>query len=155
MTHSQPRFLLDENLNRLAKWLRLLGYDAAVYKAISRQKQIHLANKEFRILLTRDKKTAKSKLDFHRIYIKSDDHIKQLKEIRNILQLDEDLTFSRCLECNKVLFEIRKAKIRDLVPPFIFDSFNEFKLCRRCGKIFWKGSHYKAMQQKLTEIFSA
>ncbi len=153
MIQSCPRFLLDENLNRLAKWLRLLGYDAVVYNAIRRQKQITLAVKERRILLTRDKKTAKSKQDFRRIYIKSDDHIKQLKEIRDIIQLADNLIFSRCPECNKVLLDIDKHRVCGLVPPFVFENFDEFKVCRRCGRIFWKGSHYKQMQKKLTEIF--
>ncbi|MCF7794205.1 MAG: Mut7-C RNAse domain-containing protein [Candidatus Cloacimonetes bacterium] len=154
MTQLKPRFLLDENLNRLAKWLRMLGYDAAVYKRISVQKQINLAIKERRLILTRNRKTAKSALKFNRVLIAEDNHIKQLQEIIDMIRYDEDLIFSRCLDCNKLLFDIDKKKIEELVPEYVFKNFHEFKVCRRCGRIFWQGSHFDDMKNKLLQLFS-
>lgn len=153
MTQKRPLFLLDENLNRLAKWLRALGYDVSVYKKINTNKQIQLAIKERRILLTRDKKKALSKLKFHRVLIKSQNHFLQLQEIRELLDFQKELIFTRCLNCNKLLFAIEKTKIKGLVPQFIYNNFEDFKVCRRCGKIYWQGSHFAEMKKVIEKIF--
>lgn len=153
MPHPLPRFLLTENLNKLAKWLRILGYDAAVYKRISHQRQINLAIKERRVLLTRDKKTANSALKFQRLLIRENDPVKQLQEVMSLLKFEPEQLFSRCLNCNKLLREIEKEKIKTLLPEYVYENFREFKLCPRCGRIFWKGSHYMSMKQKLDELF--
>lgn len=154
MKNGRPRFLLTANLNRLARWLRMLGYDAAVYKSISRQKQIDLANKERRILVTRCRKTANLKQRFSRFLILNDNHIKQLKELSDYLKIDESCLFSRCSNCNKMLVKISKKKIEHLIPKFVFENFDEFKLCRNCGHIYWQGSHYQKIKQELLETFS-
>jgi len=70
----RPKFLLAENLGKLAKWLRFLGYDAALYRKISLDNMIRIANKDNRIILTRSKKVAKNKRKFKRILIKSENH---------------------------------------------------------------------------------
>lgn len=155
MQPRKPRFLLAENLNRLAKWLRLLGYDAAVYRSISTDKMINLAIRERRILLTRAKKIAARKEKFPRILIRSENHKQQLCELFNYISFDEKYIFSRCRECNKLLFDITKDKIKELVPEFIFNSQTEFVICRKCGKIFWRGTHYQNMMQDLKNIFSS
>ncbi|MDO9578196.1 MAG: Mut7-C RNAse domain-containing protein [Candidatus Cloacimonadales bacterium] len=149
----KPKFLLSENLNRLAKWLRLLGYDAAIYKAISTDKMINLANKERRILLTRSNKIAVRKEKFSRILIKSEFHTEQLKEIRSYLVFSREHIFTRCLICNKILFAISRDKVWNLVPEFVLNSIKEYKVCRKCGKIYWPGSHYKNMLEVLRNIF--
>lgn len=150
----KPRFLLSENLNRLAKWLRLLGYDAAIYKAISTDNMINLANKERRILLTRSNKIAVRKEKFSRVLIKSEFHLEQLKELCNYLIFSEEHVFTRCLICNKILFDISRDKIRNLVPEVVLNSINLYKVCRKCGKIYWQGTHYKSMLEMLEKIFN-
>ena len=149
----KPQFLLSENLNRLAKWLRMLGYDAAVYKSISIDKMIHLAGKEKRVLLTRSKQVSRRKEKFPRVLIQSEFHIDQLKELRSYLKLNEEYLFTRCINCNKILYDISKDKIKDLIPEFVFNSIDEYKVCRKCGKIFWQGSHYEDMMKILNKIF--
>jgi uncharacterized protein len=148
-----PKFLLTENLNKLAKFLRFMGYDAAVYKSISFDNMIRIAEKDKRIILTRSVKQSKSKKQFRRIFIKSDNHISQIKELKDVIRYNEDNTFTRCGECNKKLFEIIKTKVKGLVPEFVFETQTEFKICRYCGKFFWKGTHYKEIQRDLAEIF--
>ncbi len=154
MVLRKPKFLLDENLNRLAKWLRLLDYDAAVYKSISFHNAIRVANRERRIFLTRDRNLAGSNLIFSRRLIMSVDHRDQLKELNDIVTVKEEYLFSRCILCNKRLFNIPKKKIKELIPEFVYESFDEFKLCRKCGRIFWKGSHYKAMKEELKNLLT-
>jgi hypothetical protein len=153
MHNSRIKFVLTEELNRLARWLRLLGYDSAVYKSISKHKLITLAVKEKRTLLTRDKKLAKDKRVFPRILISNVDFKKQIRELIPILDYSEEALFSRCMECNKPLYPVRKDNIRTLVPEFVFSNFAQFKLCRRCGRIYWQGSHYQKMKEDLQNLF--
>jgi len=148
----KPKFLLTANLNRLAKWLRMLGYDAAIYKSISFHNMIRLAVKERRIILTRSKKQAKSKLKFSRILIKTDNHLEQIKELKEVISFNEQYTFSCCLLCNKQLYGISREKVKDLVPEFIYENHTDFKVCRKCGKIYWQGTHYKSMLVELRKI---
>ncbi|MCK5027974.1 MAG: Mut7-C RNAse domain-containing protein [Candidatus Pacebacteria bacterium] len=148
----KPKFLLTENLNRLAKWLRMLGYDAAIYKSISFHNMIRLAKKERRIILTRSNKQAKSNLKFSRILIKADNHLEQIKELKEVITFNEQYTFLRCLLCNKLLYGISREKVKDLVPEFIYENQTDFKVCRKCGKIYWHGTHYKAMLMELRKI---
>ncbi len=151
----KPKFLLTENLNRLAKWLRMLGYDAAIYKSISFHNMIRLAKKERRIILTRSAKQAKSNLKFSRILIKADKHLEQIKELKEIITFNEQYTFSRCLLCNKRLYGISREKVKDLVPEFIYEDHTDFKVCRKCGNIYWKGTHYKSMLAELKKILQS
>ena len=148
----KPKFLLAENLNRLAKWLRMLGYDTAIYKSISFSNMIRLAVKERRIILTRSKKQAKSKLKFSRILIKTDNHLQQILELNEIISFNVKYIFSRCLLCNKQLSDIKKESFKELIPEFIYENHTDFKICRKCGKIYWQGTHYKSMLVELKKL---
>ena len=148
-----PKFLLSENLNRLAKWLRLLGYDAAIYKSISTDKMISLAVKERRIILTRSRKIAARKEKFSRILIRSEFHKQQLIELKDYIGFSEKHLFTRCSECNKKLVAIAADQIRNLIPEVIFASHDEFSICRKCGRIYWPGTHYENIMHELEDIF--
>ncbi|MBN1326731.1 MAG: Mut7-C RNAse domain-containing protein [Candidatus Cloacimonetes bacterium] len=138
----KPKFILTENLNKLAKWLRILGYDAALFKAISFSALIRTAINDDRIVLTRSRKQADSNYHFPRRLIRSDDHLEQLKELQDLIVFDRSAIFSRCSLCNRILFEIDKEKIKNLVPEYVYQNWNEFRICRKCGKIYWTGSHF-------------
>ena len=153
MESLKPRFLLAENLGRLAKWLRLLGYDTVVYKSISYHNMVRLALKDRRIILTRSKKDANLNGRFSRRLIVSDKHLDQLEEIKDLLRLNNDKVFTRCLICNRILYDISKNKIQDFIPEFVWERHSKFKICRKCGKIYWQGTHYKDMLNKLKKIF--
>ena len=154
MSENRKKFLLDGNLGRLAKWLRMLGYDVAVYKSISIEKKISLCTKERRIFLTRSNKIAKRKESFSRILIKAEKYDEQLQEISQLLELNSERLFSRCLKCNYRLQDILAEKIDGLVPESVMHNFSEFKICRKCGKIYWRGSHYDAMRSKLKNLLT-
>ncbi|MBC8386041.1 MAG: Mut7-C RNAse domain-containing protein [Candidatus Cloacimonetes bacterium] len=147
------KFILSENLNRLAKWLRILGYDAVLYKSVHFNTMVRLAIKENRIFLTRSKKIVNSSLKFSRLLIKSDDHSEQLNELSELLEYKEEEIFSRCILCNKELYEIQKEKISHLIPKFVYETYSEFKICRKCGRIFWRGTHYQEMKNRLEKLF--
>jgi len=154
MAETRKKFLLDENLGKLAKWLRILGYDAAVYKSISLEKKIYLCNKERRVFLTRSNKIAKRKDGFARILIRTEKYDKQLQEMQNLIELEDAIIFSRCLDCNSILQKIQVEKIEGLIPENVNNNFFDFKICRKCGKIYWKGSHYEAMKSKLKNLLT-
>ncbi|MCF7859352.1 MAG: Mut7-C RNAse domain-containing protein [Candidatus Cloacimonetes bacterium] len=149
MREKRKKYLLDENLGKLAKWLRVLGFDAAIYKSISPEKKIDLCLKEQRVYLTRSKKLSARKEKFTRILIKSDNCDQQLRELGLAVELDENLFFTRCINCNKILKLIDENKVINLVPKDVHKKFTEFKTCTKCGRIYWAGSHYQAMFTKI------
>ncbi|MBT6993814.1 MAG: hypothetical protein HN952_02555 [Candidatus Cloacimonetes bacterium] len=149
----RQKFLLDENLNKLAKWLRILGYDAAIYKNISFLQRANLTKKERRIYLTRSKKESKSHLVFSRILLKSDDYLQQIKELRELLHYDENEMFLRCTKCNRKLYYIDKERVSGKIPQRVFAHFTTFYVCRKCGNFYWKGSHFVVLKKKLEKIF--
>ncbi len=144
-------FFLHRNLKPLAKWLRFFGYFAEVYEAINLNRVCAIAKKEKRVILTKSKK--EHKFFEKSILIKSSNYLDQLKEISNLIKYDENRLFSRCSTCNRHLSEISKAKIKNLVPNLIFNNNNNFKICRRCGKVYWKGTHYSQIKEKLEILF--
>ncbi|MCK5051422.1 MAG: Mut7-C RNAse domain-containing protein [Candidatus Cloacimonetes bacterium] len=154
MAENRKKFLLDENLGKLAKWLRMLGYDAAVYKSISIEKKISLCNKERRVFLTRSNKISKRKENFSRILIRTEKYDKQLLEMQDLIELEDVILFSRCLNCNSKLRKVQLEKIEGLVPENVRNNFSDFKICKKCGKIYWNGSHYDAMKSKLKNLLT-
>ncbi len=154
MEELKPKFLLDENLNRLAKWLRMLGYDATIYKSVSIPNKLRLTKKERRIYLTRSPKTAKLKEKFSRFLIRTVDHQQQLGELKKFLKFDDNFLFTRCIECNRKLEKISKEKIKGIIPPYIYETFIEFTICRKCGKVYWQGSHYASMKRQLKNMLT-
>ena len=154
MSEKKKNFLLDEALCRLAKWLRMLGYDSSVTKSISIEKKISLCQKERRIFLTRSKKIANRKDKFVRILIKSEEPEKQLQQILEFIDFDEDIFASRCLICNNGLDVATAEKIESLIPENVKNTFSDFKICRKCGKIYWKGSHYAVMKSRLKNLLT-
>jgi uncharacterized protein with PIN domain len=127
----------------------MLGYDSVCYKSISFANRIRLAKKERRIYLTRSLKESKSKIDFSRRRIVSENVIEQLHELADFISYSENYLLTRCLDCNRELFPMDKMKIQHLIPPAIFQKHQDFKVCGKCGKIYWKGSHYQRMKETL------
>jgi len=148
-----PRFLLRENLNKLARELRLLGYDAAIYKQISFHNLCRIAARENRIILTRSLGESKQKTDNQIILIKAVLVDQQLLQIKPVLQFDPVIIFSRCSLCNKMLYEIDKKKIINFVPEYVLTHNSHFKICRFCGHIYWEGDHHQAILKRLKNLF--
>ena len=148
-----PKFIVAENLGKLAKWLRFLGYDTIVLKAVGFNNKIRISRKDGRIYITRSRKEASSNISFPRRLILSERYIDQLQEITDLLSLDKDRIFTRCSLCNSRLFSIEKERIKDLIPDYIYEHHDEFRLCRKCGKIYWQGSHFDDMMKTVKKVF--
>lgn len=141
--NNQPKFLVDFMCGRLAKWLRILGYDAKFVKDTSRDKILVESLKENRIILTRDTRLSKKRA-YKLILIKSDKVREQVKQIVSELKLklDKDKFFTRCSICNREVVAVSKQNVQDKVPQYIYETVNEFYQCPECNRIYWQGSHY-------------
>lgn len=138
-----PRFIVDFMCGRLAKWLRILGYDAEFVKDISREKILLESLKEQRIVLTRDTKLS-SKKAYKLILIKSDKIREQVRQVIKELNLviDKNKFFTICSICNKKVVAVSKEKVKDLVPKYVYENISEFYECPQCNRIYWQGSHF-------------
>ena len=147
------RFVADRMLGKLAKWLRVLGYDV-VYLKKAAEEEILQNLQEGRTLLTRNRR-ARSWHGKGRVFMVNNDDPKiQLCEVVKGLRLAESdsAMFSRCLSCNRPLAAVRREEVREEVPDYIYQRQKEFHHCSDCGKVYWHGSHAVRMRQQLRKI---
>jgi len=145
-------FLADVMLGRLARWLRLLGFDTLYYNDISDNRLLRIAKEQGRLILTRDTRLIKIKGIKDYLLIKANDSFSQLLEVIDTLKLTQFNLLSRCVKCNGMLTRILdKNEIKDSVPEFVFLHFNLFLRCSDCGKVYWEGTHPRKFREKLSE----
>ena len=149
------KFIADRTLGKLAKGLRMLGYDTLYYRGEDIHQLIHLARDEDRILLTRDKKLALRRPKDRIIAITEDHPSRQLKEVvqKGRLSLNEEILYTRCLLCNDPIDPIPRKEAEGKVPDFIFMQQKDFYRCSKCGRIYWQGSHLGNMRKRVKELF--
>lgn len=152
---STMKFIADEMLGRLAKWLRMLGYDTVYKTPTSDSSLVNQAFREQRIILTRDTRLVERKYIPRYILVKSDDYNEQLKQIikESGLVPDPKLFFSRCLLCNTEIESISKDLVKKKVPPYVYKTEKSFLRCPRCDKAYWAGTHVEMAKKKLKQIF--
>lgn len=136
------RFLVDGMLGKLAKWLRILGYDTLYYRNLEDHQLARLAAAEGRVLLTGDEELWHREKREGTILISSDNWREQLRELAAQVELHSDRLFSRCTECNTPLERVDEEEARGHVPPYILATQEEFSRCPQCGRFYWKGSHF-------------
>lgn len=142
-------------LGKLAKWLKILGFDAVYFRKIDDDDLLDVARTQGRILLTRDNGIIERAGDVKALFIESEDWRDQIKQVLDSLGLkDQAQPHSRCVECNEVLKVVPKSRIKNLVPPFIYENAKNFSLCPQCDRVFWKGTHFEDMERKLEQILS-
>jgi uncharacterized protein with PIN domain len=159
VTHLRPeplresRFILDVHLGRLAKYLRLCGFDTLYSKFFEDHEIIDTALREKRIILTRDRQLIKNSRVTHGYWIRSQNHNEQLTEVFRRFDLGDRLTlFSRCINCNTLLEEVRKEDIIDRLQADTSMYFSRFTICPCCDRIYWEGSHYDNMKQIINRV---
>ncbi len=146
----QIRFVLDVNLGKLARNLRLLGFDALYRNNFPDDEVIEIALQEKRIILTRDVELLKNGRVTHGYWVRHTHPDEQTKEILQTFDLfDRIRPFTRCLVCNGLLSPIEKESVENELPPRVRQNFKEFYHCRSCGRIYWKGSHFERMQKMI------
>ena len=147
------KFIVDCMLGKLAKWLKILGFDTIYFSKIEDSNLLALARKEGRILLSRDNVLIKKSRDINSFFITSEDWNAQLEQVLNGFDLWEEVRpYSRCIECNVELRDLSRKQAKNLVVPFVYEQASSFALCPRCDRVFWKGTHHQDMEFKIEEI---
>ncbi|MDX9929970.1 MAG: Mut7-C RNAse domain-containing protein, partial [Bacteroidales bacterium] len=142
------RFILDVHLGRLAKYLRLCGFDTLFSSYFEDREIIETARRENRIIVTRDRLLLKSAGDAEGYLVKSQYHDEQLREVFDRFGLKNHVRlFSRCISCNATLEEVKKEEIADRLLADTRKYFSSFKRCPLCDRIYWEGSHYDNMKK--------
>ena len=154
---SDLKFIVDQNVGKLAKWLRTMGYDALFFNSGDDSRMIATALAEGRVMLTRDTQIMKRRIvtsgRLKAILIQSDEPERQMRQVIDSLSLDcQFRPFTICLECNHLLVERDKQQIKDLVPPYVFQTQSQFMECPACHRIYWRGTHWQAMTRRLKKF---
>ncbi len=142
------RLLADGMLGRLARWLRVLGYDTAYASDTDDAELLRRARAEGRVLLTADRALAKRR-GARTMLIETQILADQLRQVRDTLGPPPGHEFSRCVACNGELFPVDKSALADRVPPYVLATHKEFYRCHDCGRIYWPGTHVERMKAAL------
>lgn len=149
------KFILTKELGRLAKWLRILGFDTEYFTESQESTFIIKALQEDRVILTRNVHLGQH-AGIKMLQIKPDYVNEQLKQVMQELSLkpNKSLMFTRCILCNEALRAIEKEKVKDKVPEYVFKTQSDFVTCPKCQRIYWQGSHWGNINTILKEIGS-
>ena len=146
----QTKFILDTHLGKLARNLRMLGFDTLYQKDYIPDDLITLGLSEKRIIVSKSRALLKRKEITHAYCLNSSDPETQTRLVLKRFDLIEDIKpFTRCMECNALLEDITREKVIDRIPQKVKETRKEFKMCGYCGKLYWKGSHYEKMKRKI------
>jgi uncharacterized protein with PIN domain len=152
----ETRFALDVHLGKLAKLLRMFGFDAQYSNAITDEELARLARAEKRIILSRDRGLLKRRTVTHGYLVRSAAPRRQLAEVLRRFDLAGSLRmFSRCMECNLPLSRVDKASITALLPAVVALTYNDFSRCPGCGRVFWRGTHWERMTALAAEVLGS
>mgnify|MGYP001084246786 CR=1 FL=1 len=147
------RFVLDTHLGRLAAYLRLLGFDTLYRNDYGDEELARTSREERRILLTRDRGLLKRSMVTHGYCVRETDPRRQVLEVVRHFDLWRQVEpFRRCLRCNGLLEAVAKEEIADRLPPRTRQHYDEFFICRTCGRVYWKGPHVERMTGLVRDI---
>ena len=147
-----PRFVLDTHLGRLAKYLRMLGFDTVYRNDCSDAELARIEREESRILLTRDRGLLKRSAVTRGYYVRETAPRRQATEVVSRFDLANLIDpFRLCLCCGAALIPVSKDAIRDRLEPATSQHYQEFRQCLACGRIYWQGSHYRRMQRLIED----
>ncbi|TDO01496.1 MULTISPECIES: Mut7-C RNAse domain-containing protein [Halomonas] len=148
-----PRFLADAQLGRLARYLRMLGFDCLYRNDIGDAELAIRAEQEQRVVLTRDRLLLKRKRIRLAHYVRSDDPWRQVEEVCREFDLAPVFApFTRCTDCNGLLVRVDKASVIDRLEPLTRQYVDDFLQCKACGKLYWHGSHVARMEERVARL---
>jgi len=140
------RFILDVHLGKLARRLRMLGFDTIYRNDFKDPDIVIIAGKENRVILTRDRGILKIKAVTRGYYVRSIIPDDQITEVLDRFDLYSRIQpFLRCMDCNGIIAPVNKAEIEDRLKKKTKLYYQDFAACSACGKLFWKGTHYEKM----------
>ena len=148
--NGEPRFAADAMLGRLARWLRVLGYDTSYDMHLQDDVLVRLAHEQERVLLTRDRHLLRELRPVLAHEVRHDDPLQQLRDVVTALALaPPGRLFTRCLLCNAVLQELDLAAALPLLPEGGLGIAGPVRQCPLCGRLYWDGSHVRHMRAAL------
>lgn len=148
-----PAFVADCHLGKLAKYLRLMGYDTLYFTHIDDNDLISLASAQNRIILTRDRELAERRSNARLYFFDTIDTKQQLQELIHAFHLEKyHAPFSRCIVCNTPLQIVEKENIADRLPEKVKEHFSYFEYCPVCDRVYWHGDHYRHMLEFLRSV---
>jgi uncharacterized protein with PIN domain len=149
------KFAVDKMLGRLAKWLRILGYDTLFDPYLGSATIAKQAEDENRVFITRDAKLTKHSDPLSFFIVQSENYREQLREVVGHFKLDiSSHLFTRCTICNKEIHLVEKEAVKDRIPEKSAVNFEKFYQCPQCKRVYWAGTHTQNTEKRLKEIFS-
>ena len=147
------KFVIDTNLGRLARYLRLLGLDCLYRNNYKDDELARLSSNQNRILLTRDRALLQRRIVTHGYFVRETTPRLQVREVLLRFDLRNLLSpFTRCTRCNGTIEAVEKGIIEDRLEPKTRKYFDQFRMCRDCGQLYWKGSHHVRAQRLVEEL---
>jgi hypothetical protein len=148
-----PRFVVDVHLGRLARLLRLVGFDAAWASDLDDDDLAAMSRSQHRIVLTRDRGLLKRRQVTHGLFVRSEEPFEQVVDVLRRLHLAARLApFSRCLRCGGELAPVAKADVWDRLQPLTRAHYDEFHRCATCHQVYWRGSHHEHLVELVEQI---
>ncbi len=153
MQDEPTKFFCDEQLGKLARWLRIIGQDTGYQRDIKDRELISRARAEARIILTRDTRLAEKAPDAPVVVLCENYPARQLREVVELFKDRIEIrVFTRCAVCNGEIEEVGKKEVEGKVPPFVYATQENFTRCRSCGRIYWKATHRDRVETQLREV---
>lgn len=144
----ETAFVADVHLGRLARFLRLLGFDTLYSPNRDDGDLARISAEEARILLTRDVELLKRSLVTHGYWVRAEDPMEQIAEVTRRFHLEDEMTpYSRCLACNDLLVSVDKSVIAERLPHETRERVDEFWRCEGCREIYWRGAHHPGLSR--------
>lgn len=150
------RFVLDGHLGKLARRLRLLGFDCEYANDPADERLVDISTGERRILLTRDLALLKRRAVTHGYFVRSTDPSEQVSEIMRRFQLvDRIEPFTRCLACNGRLEPVDKEDVAHRLPVKTRELYHHYRMCATCQRVYWRGAHHRRLDRIIAEARGA
>jgi uncharacterized protein with PIN domain len=135
----------------------MMGYDTLFFSGSDDSDMIATALAEDRVILTRDTRIMQRRLvtigRLKAVFIQSEEPEQQIRQVLKTLELNIRFRpFALCLECNRPLVERSRQQVKDRVPPYVLKTQQQYMECPACGRIYWRGTHWQAMAEKLDKF---
>lgn len=151
-----PKFVADGHLGKLARHLRMAGFDTLWDHRWDDDQIVAMALMQKRTILTRDKGMLRRKEVERGYFVRATESETQLGEVVRAFQLEALLEpFTRCRECNMPLEPVEGAQVIDRIPPKVRELYERFKRCPACERVYWEGSHFARMKGILGRLVPA
>ena len=153
----KTKFIVDHNVGKLTKLLRLMGFDAVFFAGLDDADMVATALAENRVVLTRDTQIMKRGIiasgQVRAMLIEGDRAELQVRQVIAGLGLRLQIEpFSLCLECNQPLEPKDREGMKHRVPPYVYQTQQHYMECPNCHRVYWRGTHWQAMAQRLDRI---